>query len=203
MSTDVKSMNVGLWMVLTTLGLAGGLIAGLLVGMPLGRIANAMVVTVAVTCCVGAVLGSLQAVGLRDRLSVPLWWVVATIVGVGAGLAVGVVVVEQAGILATGARPNIARIGSGMRALSLFVVGLTTGAFLGGAQLLVVKRQLPVVRHWLAVTTLGLALAFGTSSLIVDLVRLRFASPAGAIVFLLLSGIGFGAITSWPLRRAA
>lgn len=203
MSIEMKSPNVALWTTLTTLGLAGGLIAGLLVGMPLGRIANAMIVTGAATCCVGAVLGGLQAVGLRKRLSVPLWWVVATIAGVGVGLAIGVVTVEQVGILITGSRPHIVRLSPALRALNLFVVGLTTGAFLGGAQWLVLKRQLPVIKHWLVVTTLGMASAFGASSLIVDLMRVRFSSPAGVIVFVLLSGIAFGAVTSWPLRREA
>lgn len=81
---------------MTTVGLAGGLVAGLLIGMPLGEIVNAMIVTAAVTCTVGGVLGGMQAVGLRRTLRKPLWWIVATIAGIGLGLALGVVIVEQA-----------------------------------------------------------------------------------------------------------
>jgi hypothetical protein len=203
MRNDNESVNVPLWTTLTTVGLAAGLVAGLLVGKPLGEIANAMVVTAAVTCCVGGVLGTAQAFGLRSRLRAPFWWILATMAGVGIGLAVGVVMVEQVGIVLTGSRPNIARLSSVARAFSLFVVGLTSGAFLGAAQMLVLRSQASGVKHWLPVTAAALATAFSASSLIVDLFQLRFASLPGVITFVLLAGIVFGAVTSWPLRRAA
>src|SRR5262249_44535831 len=104
-----RTFNAVRWTVLTTAGLAGGLIAGLLVGMPLGRLVNAMIVTASVTCVVGGVLGSFQAAGLRRLLTKPLWWIAATIVGLGIGLALGVATVEQAGILLTGNRDRIAQ----------------------------------------------------------------------------------------------
>ncbi|HYI11381.1 MAG TPA: hypothetical protein VEK57_20160 [Thermoanaerobaculia bacterium] len=203
MTSEIRLVNVPVWTALTTAGLAIGLVAGLLVGMSLDQIVNAMVVTAAVTCCVGAVLGGFQAIGLRRVLHVPLWWVAATIVGVGAGLAAGVVLVEQVGIALTGVRPNVARLGAGMRMLNMVVVGLTTGTFLGAAQSLVLRRQVPGVKHWPAITAIGLAVAFAASSLAVDLLRMRFASLAGVVTFVLLAGIAFGLLTSWRLRRAA
>src|ERR1700681_3107935 len=103
---------------LTTLGLAGGLVAGVLLGIPVGQIANAMIATAFVTCVVGGVLGALQAVALRKMLRRPLWWIAATTVGIGIGLAAGVVVVEQTGILMTGNRLNVAQLGSLSRAVS-------------------------------------------------------------------------------------
>src|SRR2546423_14116033 len=90
---------------LTAAGLAGGLIAGVLAGMPLGKLVNAMIVTAAVTSIVGAVLGAFQAIGLRRVLHRPISWIVATVIGFGAGLAVGVVAIEQTGIWLTGHRP--------------------------------------------------------------------------------------------------
>lgn len=153
-------MRVAKWTTLTTVGLAGGLIAGLLIGMPLGEIVNAMIVTAAVTCTVGGVLGGVQAIGLRRTLRKPLWWIVATIAGIGLGLALGVVIVEQVGILATGSRPNIARIGAAMRALSFVTVGLVAGTILGVAQWLVLRAQAAGVRYWVPASGLGLAMAF-------------------------------------------
>ena len=134
------------WTSLTTLGLAGGLIAGLVVGMPLGKLLNAMIVTAAVTCLVGAVLGAFQAVGLRRLLRRPFWWILATIVGLGTGLAAAVVTVEQVGILVTGNRPHIAQLSTSMRALSFVAVGLVAGTLLGAAQALVIRWQMPQVR---------------------------------------------------------
>ena len=168
----------------------------------LGRIANAMVVTVAVTCCVGAILGGFQALGLRKLLAAPRWWVLATVLGVGVGLAAGVVIVEQAGILATGTRPNIGRLTLPFRTLSLFVVGLATGTALGCAQALVLRRQIPRVKGWAFSSALGLATAFAASSLLVDSVGLRFASLPGVIMFVVVSGAAFGVLTSKPLRSA-
>jgi len=198
-----ESINVPLWTLLTTLGLAAGLMAGLLAGKPLSEIANAMIVTAAVTCCVGAVLGTLQTFGLKRVLRAPFWWILATMIGLGIGLAFGVVIVEQVGILITGTRPNIGRLGSLLRAFNLFVVGGTSGAFLGLAQMLVLRKQAAGVKHWLPVTTAALAIAFSASSLAVDLFQLRFASLPGVITFVALAGTLFGAATSWPLRRAA
>lgn len=191
------------WTSLTTLGLAGGLVAGLVVGIPLGQVLNAMIVTAAVTCLVGAVLGSFQAVGLRRHLRKPFWWILATIGGLGAGLAAAVVTVEQVGILITGNRPHIAQLSTSMRALSFVAVGLVAGTLLGAAQALVIRWQMPQVKNWVPVTAVALGVAFSASSLVVDLSGVRFASAAGVMTFLLLSGATFGVLTSWPLRRAA
>lgn len=191
------------WTLLTTLGLAGGLVAGVLLGMPLGQIANAMVVTAAVTCLVGGVLGSSQAVGLRRRLRNPFWWILATIIGVGFGLAAGVVVVEQVGILTTGSRPNIAQLNTVMRASSFVAVGFIAGTFLGIAQWLVLRIQMPQVKYWVLASGLALAVAFSASSLLVDLAGFRIASASGGVMFVLLSGVTFGIMTSWPLRYSA
>lgn len=90
-------MNRLRWTVLTAVGLAGGLTGGVLLGMPLGKIVNAMIVTAAVTCAVGVILGGFQAIGLRRLLRRPLWWIVATVIGLGIGLAAPVVTVEQSG----------------------------------------------------------------------------------------------------------
>jgi hypothetical protein len=192
------------WTALTTIGLAGGILAGLFLGTPLGQIVkNAMIVTAGVTCIVGAVLGALQAIGLRKLLSRPLWWVLATTVGIGVGLAAGVVLVEQVGTFATGTRPNLARLDTIMRATSFVAVGLVAGAVLGVSQWVVLRMQMRQIKYWVPASGIALAVAFAASSLLVDVSGLRIASAAGAVLFVLASGIAFGALTSWPLRRAA
>jgi hypothetical protein len=162
-----------------------------------------MITTGAVTCVVGGVLGSSQAIALRGRLRSPLWWIVATIIGAGIGLAAGVVVVEQVGIFATGNRPNIAQLNAVVRAASLVGVGLIAGIFLGVAQWLVLRVQIPQVKYWVLASGCALATAFSASSLLVDLAGFRIASASGGMTFVLLSGAAFGLMTSWPLRDDA
>ena len=156
------------WTLLTTLGLAGGLVAGVLLGMPVGQIANAMIATAFVTCVVGSVLGTVQAMGLREMLRRPVWWIAATTVGTGIGLAAGVVMVEQIGILVTGNRLNVAHLSSLSRAVSFIAIGLVCGTFLGIFQWLVLRVQMPKVRYWVPATALALAVAFSGSSILVE-----------------------------------
>ncbi|HYM61907.1 MAG TPA: hypothetical protein VEZ11_13570 [Thermoanaerobaculia bacterium] len=191
------------WTLFTTTGLAGGLVAGLLLGMPLGQIANAMIVTAAVTGVVGAVLGGMQAISLRRLLSRPLWWIVSTVAGLGAGLSTAVVVVETVGTAIAGKRPNVFHLSSPMRALSFIALGLVAGTVVGLAQWLVLRRQIPRIKHWVLTTGAGLAIAFSASSLVVDLSTIGLRSAVGGALFVTLSGILFGLVTSLPLRRAA
>jgi hypothetical protein len=200
---DMKRVNLMIqWIALTTVGLAGGLIAGLMLGMPVGQIANAMITTAFVTCLAGAILGGSQAFGLRRLMAKPMWWTLATTIGIGLGLAAGVVLVEQVGILMTGNRPNVAQLSTVARATSFIALGFLAGTILGAAQWLVLRSQIPEVKWWILSSGVALAVAFSASSLLLDLIGLRFASATGAIAFVLMSGAAFGAITSWPLRHA-
>ena len=188
------------WTLLTTFGLASGIITALLVGKPIGRIVGAMLVTAIVTSLVGAILGGFQAIWLRRVLARPAWWIAATTGCVGIGLALGVVAVEQTGILITGQRPNVAHLSISGRALSFFALGLIAGLVLGAAQWIVVRARL-----WIVMTAGGLAAAFAIASLLTDALFGGIASAAGLVAFVLLSGFLFGALTSWPLlkKRAA
>lgn len=203
MQSRIHRIHVGTWTLLTTTGLAGGLVGGLIVGMSLAQVANAMIVTAAVTCCVGAVLGGSQAVALRHLLAAPFWWVLSSIAGAGVGLATGVVIVEQIGILLSGSRPNVAALDPILRAASFLVIGLVTGGCLGLLQSLVLRKRSLPVRHWWGTCTIALGCAFAASSAIVDLLRFRFASPLGLALFVLSSGVIFGIGTIRPLHRAA
>src|SRR5438309_2521412 len=130
------------WTLLTMIGLAGGIVTALVLGKPIGKIVRAMLVTAIVTSLVGAILGGFQAIWLRRLLARPLWWIAATTGGVGIGLALSVVAVEQTGILITGQRPNVAHLSASGRALSFFAVGLITGIILCAAQWIVLRTRL-------------------------------------------------------------
>ena len=82
-------------------------------------------------------------------------------------------------------------------------VTFVAGTILGIAQALVLRRQLPEVKRWIPATAVALAIALSASSLAVDLSGMRVATGMGAAVFVVLSGIAFGALTSAPLRRTA
>lgn len=193
-----RTFNAARWTILTAAGLAGGLTAGTLVGIPLGRLLDAMIAIAVMIGVIGAVLGAFQAAGLRMVVARPSWWIAATIVGVAAGLALGVVLVQEIGILLTGIPLRIAQLSTAMRAASFVTVGLVAGTVLGVAQWIVLRAQRSTVRHWVVVCGAALAVAFCLASLLVDASGLRYASGIGRFAFLIISGILFGAMTSWP-----
>jgi len=59
------------------------------------------------------------------------------------------------------------------------------------------------VTRWPLASGVALSIAFAGASLLFDLPgRIRFASPAGIVVFLLTAGALYGAMTSRALRSA-
>lgn len=198
-----RTFNATRWTLFTALGLAAGLTAGVLVGIPLNSFLNAMIVTALVVCVVGGVLGAFQAAGLRPLLGRRLWWIAATMVGTGVGLAIGVVTVEEVGTAITGVRPRVAFLSPAMRAVSFVTLGFIAGIVLGVAQWLVLRAQRSAIRHWVVVCGAALGIAFSLASLLLDATGIQFASVIGRISFVILAGVMFGGLTSWPLRSAA
>jgi hypothetical protein len=189
------------WIILTAIGLAGGLAAGTSLSMPLGRLVN-VTITVAVAVAVtGAVLGAFQSAGLRRVLTRPWRWIAATTIGTGLGLAAGVILVQEISILLTGTPLRVAQLGPAMRAVSFIALGAIAGTMLGAAQWLVLRSEGSAIRQWILVSAAALAAALCLASLLVDVTGLRYASAAGRFSFIILSGILFGVVTSWPLRR--
>jgi hypothetical protein len=175
------------WTLLTAAGLSIGLTAGVLAGVPLGQLLNAMLATALVVCIAGAILGGFQSFGLRTKRA---WWIAATTAGTAIGLALGVVAVEEVGRLITGTPQRVALLSPSMRALSFVAVGAIAGTTLGFAQWLVLR-----IRHWAVVCGAALAVAFCVASLLLD------NTAPGRIAFVVIAGLMFGAMTSWPLRR--
>ena len=190
------------WSLLTMAGLAAGVLAALLLGEPLEAVVGMILITPALTCLVGAVLGAGQWLDLRRRIATAWLWIPATCAGLGTGLALGVVLVEQAGGYLTGGQIRFAELGIGTRALSLAVVGLVTGLSAGAAQWLGVLRRhgAPALR-WITVSTAALGIAFPLAGLVVDALLGGVASPAGVISLVLLAGLFFGAGTARAIAR--
>ena len=189
------------WITLSTAGLAGGIIVGRMVGAAVNPFVNATVVTFVVTCIVGLVLGGFQAAGLRSLEVNSFWWIAATFVGVGVGLALGVVVVVQAGVLLTGTVPNVQYLTPALRALIFLLLGLVTGGFTGTIQAFALRRAGWSSDQWAVMGAIGLATAFAVSSFIIYYSGFALASMTGGGAFVILSGLCYGTATSRLLGR--
>lgn len=201
--TQAAGSRVVRWSLLTMAGLAAGVLAALVLGEPIGAVVGMILVTPALTLLVGAILGTSQWLDVRHRVARARAWIPATCLGLGAGLAVGVVIVELTGRFLTGEQLHVVGLGVGTRALSLLVVGLTAGLCMGAAQwLAVLRRHGSPASRWIGVSSLALGLSFSTSSLIVDALLGGLASPVGVVSLLLLTGLLFGAGTARALPKA-
>ena len=190
------------WTLLTMFGLAAGVVSALILESPIDAVVGMMLVTPVLTLLAGAVLGASQWLQLRSLLSQTRLWILATCVGLGIGLALGVVTVEQFGRLLTGHRPHVIQLSVFARAISFAILGSITGLSVGATQWIVVLRRHLQARKWIATSAVSLGIAFSSSSLIVDAVIGGIAHPLGLIGFLLLAGLIFGVGTAQPLLRA-
>lgn len=191
------------WSLLTAAGLAAGVLAALVLGEPLEAVVGMILITPALTFLVGAVLGAGQWLDLRRRVATAWRWIPATCIGLGSGLALGVVLVEVGGQALTGHPVRFGQLGIAERALSLAVVGLVTGLSAGAAQWLgVLRRHGSPALRWIALSGAALGVAFPAAGLIVDTLLGGFASPAGVVSLVLLAGLFFGAGTARAIARA-
>jgi hypothetical protein len=193
------------WIALSAIGLTAGVGTAVLLGAPVEKVVGMMLVTPILTAIVGAVFGAAQWLPLHQRTRVSaLSWITATTLGLCLGLAAGLVLVEQIGTFVTGSRPHLLQLDSWTRALSLGTVGLVSGLLLGFAQYLAFRRVHAAVTRWPLASGVALSFGFAGASLLLDVVgHIRFASPVGIVVFLLIAGALYGAMTSRALQSAA
>jgi len=187
------------WTLLTAAGLSFGILLGLLLQDPLEPIVGMILITPLVTAIVGTTLGAAQWLELRRHLARAHRWLVATALGLGAGLAVGVVAVELTGQAILGHPLRLLQLGALAQTASLLVVGLLAGALLGGVQRLAV-RGLP--RVWPLVSGLGLGLGLALGGVVAHLVAGSITSMAGLVALVLSSGLFLGGCTTRALRGA-
>lgn len=201
--TQFSGSRVIRWSLLTMVGLAAGVLAALVLGEPIEAAVGMILVTPALTLLVGAVLGTSQWLDVRHRVARSRAWIPATCLGLGAGLALGAVIVELTGRFMTGEQLSIVRLGVGTRALSLLVLGLTAGLCMGAAQwLAVLRRHGSPASRWIGVSSLALGISFSASSLVVDALLGGIASLVGVVSLLLLTGLFFGVGTARALPKA-
>jgi hypothetical protein len=153
-------------------GLAGLGAAGAVTGIPQALIGGA---------ATGAVIGATQWLVLHRRLAVTPWWIVATAVGMGGGLALGV-----------------ALLGTDMDGLTLPLRALVTGAGIGIAQFAVLRSITSRAPAWALIVTLGWALGWLiTRAAGIDLApQWSVFGASGAVVFQLLTGLAL----AWMLQ---
>jgi hypothetical protein len=190
------------WTLLTTFGLTAGVVVALLLGGPIEAIVGMLLVTPALTVVVGVVLGALQAVALRRRFALAGRWIAATSLGLGAGLAAGVTLVEQVAGYFAGEQVGLLTLGLGGQLVSMAVVGAVAGGCLGAAQWLLLRRRAPL-RRWPLVCACGLALGFPAGTLLAAALPAGLASPAGVLLLIATAGFSLGAFTARPLAAAA
>ncbi len=189
------------WTLSSAAGLAVGLAAALALGAPIETVVGAMLVTPILTGLVGAAFGTSQWVLLRRRLENARWWIPASAVGLGIGLAGGVVLVEQVGRALTGGQVNVGTLSVPARAASLAVVGLVSGLSLGAAQWLILRRHPSIARTWFWASALAFTVSLFAASLLADLVFGGLTAPPGFISFVLAAGLLAGAMTAGQAAR--
>lgn len=185
------------WSVLTLLGLALGFGLGLAAGGPVEALVGMILVTPVLTALAGGAFGSVQWLGARKALSAG--WIVASLLGLGAGLALGVVAVELTGRAITGEQLNVRTLPPAARAASFAVVGIACGLALGATQGWILKRRYGKTgqSRWLRASVLGFGSGLALGSLAADAIAGGIASPLG---FVILVGVG-GGLAGWVTGR--
>jgi hypothetical protein len=158
------------WPLAVLLGFpVGGYLANLIVG-PVDSVGAALVGGL----IAAAVVGAAQGLALRRLVS---WlWIAATTIGMSAGLALGASLVDYA-------------IGP----IDLMLMGAITGAFVGGLQAVVLKREhIWGAAWWAVVNPPAWALAWLVSSYVISAnIDERFTNfgASGCLLFALLTGL--------------
>jgi hypothetical protein len=122
----------------------------------------------------GATLGVVQWLVLKSRLSLSIWWVAATAIGMSAGLAI-----------------STALLGSDTAGSPLLWRAGITGLCIGLAQWVVLRQVLPQSMVWIGVITLAWTVGwFVTRGAGIDLsYKWAVFGVSGALAFQLLSGL--------------
>lgn len=188
------------WTLLTTVGLSLGIALGVLLQEPIEALVGMILVTPVVTALVGGSLGAAQWLELRRHLGTSNRWLAATAVGLGAGLAGGVVAVEVVGQALLGHPLRLLTLGAMAQAASMLVVGLIAGALLGLVQRGAV-RALPGI--WPLVSAAGLGLGLALGSLLANALAGALATIPGFVLLVLSAGLILGTCTRRIVRAAA
>jgi hypothetical protein len=176
------------WVLVNTVGLAGSFIVAGAVGVVVDYAEGSVMGIILSGAVFGALLGVVQWLVLRRRVSRSGWWVLASTVGGAVGGAMALVM-DEAQIFA--------------------IVLAVGGASVGIAQWLVLRRQVAQAGWWVLSGTVVGGIVGGAVDLVLggtrgwDLFVVIMLLPVGGIVAL----AGYGAITGgvlvWLLRQSA
>lgn len=169
----------GLW-VLLTIGWSLGWWLSQRSSLNLGDVLASVVGFAAGAVVAGALIGLVQAVVLRERGVNPRAWVVATIGGLVAGVAI--------------ALPAALPLESPNNIAALVVIALIFGLTLAVSQWLVLRARLPQAVWWVPAATLGLALCFLSAFLLGGEGREVLAVSVGALANALVTGLAVVAL---------
>jgi hypothetical protein len=189
------------WIALSALGLSAGVGIAVVLQDPIEALIGMVLVTPAMTLLVGGILGAAQWIELRRHFARAGRWLLSTALGLGIGLAAGVVLIEVVGELVTGHPMRLLQMEPLPRALSFIILGAVSGLCLGVAQKLLLRRNLSA--GWPLLSACGLGLGFPAGSLLADTVLPGLTSPAGLIALVLVSGAVLGGFTARPVAQAA
>jgi hypothetical protein len=132
-----------------------------------------MVGTPVVLSIVGFGVGAAQWPIIRRHVASSGWWIVVSALGMGVGLTVGVILVEQVGRAVLGGQVNFRMLGVAGRAASFGTIGMVGGASLGLAQWLVLRRHAARCKNWIVVNALSLGVGLASGSLLADVLVAR------------------------------
>jgi hypothetical protein len=164
---------------LASIGLVGGLAS---IGL-VGGVESVLDGAIGGAAC-GAVLGAVQWLVLRRRLSLPRSWIMASSLGMAGGLAL-----------------TVALVGTSTAGSLLLLRGVTTGLVIGLAQWIVLRGSVPRAWVWVPTIATGWALGWAVSHAIgLDLTP-NFAvfGASGALAFQALTGL----VLAWLLSQRA
>ncbi len=164
---------------LASIGLVGGLAS---IGLD-GGVESVLDGAIGGAAC-GAVLGAVQWLVVRRRLSLPRSWIVVTSLGMAGGLAL-----------------TLALFGTSTAGSALLLRGASTGLLIGLAQWVVLSRSVPRAWVWVPTVAVGWALGWAVSSAIGLNLTPNFAvfGASGALAFQALTGL----VLAWLLSQRA
>ncbi|HEX9940759.1 MAG TPA: hypothetical protein VGG03_01985 [Thermoanaerobaculia bacterium] len=186
------------WAALTAFGLSAGIGMALVLEDPVEALVGMVLLTPVLTIVVGASLGAFQWLEFRHRVETPGRWILATALGLGIGLAVGIVAIEIVGQALLGHPVRLLQQAPLARAVTMLIVGFVSGGLLGLAQLLIFRKTRRLPRMWPLLSACGLSLGFAVGSLLAQVFAGGITSPAGVLVLVVTAGAVLGASTARP-----
>lgn len=183
------------WVLLCGLGLGAGLAVGLGLAAPIEALFGMMLVTPVMLAIAGSMFGAVQWAAIWKSPRTGALWIAASALGLGLGMTLGIVLVEQLGRALTGEQIRLLALGPLGRLVGLALVGSVAGAGIGAAQRLALRAHAQVSGRWILWCALGFGVGLPMGSVAADLLLGGLQSPSGFVTFLGVSGLVVGALT--------